>query len=337
MRPTREGKRFILAMVLIAFAALNTGNNLIYLVLSMMLSILALSAVLLVLNMRGIRLVISPDTPVYAGRDAQALLTVQNPKPHLPSYSLRLIGAGGVSGESTLAYVGAASSESLRVGVRYEKRGAYGSGSFRVQSGFPFIFFTRTVTPDTEGRQLVYPELREVGRIISPQSVLGEARRTTAGRAEEFLTLREFADGDDIRHVSWKVSARAGSLMVREYGLDEVRTATVVLVNTGPGGGEGELFETAVSLAASVCASLTGEGFYVRLLTATESVPFGSGQGHLLRLMDFLAVVGEESSWQEPASGAVGGPYVYILKDERSRPPWPPGSGEQRTLYASRV
>ena len=56
MKITREGKRFILTTVLIGVAALNTGNNLIYLIFSLMLSFIALAIVLLRINLSGITL-----------------------------------------------------------------------------------------------------------------------------------------------------------------------------------------------------------------------------------------------------------------------------------------
>ena len=56
MRPTKEGKRFLLATLLIAVAAFNTGNNLIFLILAMMLSMILLSVVILRYNLKGLTL-----------------------------------------------------------------------------------------------------------------------------------------------------------------------------------------------------------------------------------------------------------------------------------------
>ena len=66
MKSTREGKRFFLAAFMIALAAFNTGNNLIYLILSMMLAIFFLSIIVLKINMRKLVLKVYQDNPVYA-------------------------------------------------------------------------------------------------------------------------------------------------------------------------------------------------------------------------------------------------------------------------------
>ena len=52
---TREGRRFLIAVVLIGFAALNTGNNLIYLIFSMVLSISLISFPVALINLKGLK------------------------------------------------------------------------------------------------------------------------------------------------------------------------------------------------------------------------------------------------------------------------------------------
>jgi hypothetical protein len=70
MKTTPEGKRFLLATFLITVAAVNTGNNLIYLILSLMLSFILLSIVLLKINLSGLSLEVSINPPVFAINDS---------------------------------------------------------------------------------------------------------------------------------------------------------------------------------------------------------------------------------------------------------------------------
>jgi len=67
METTREGRRFILAACLIGLAAFNTGNNLIYLIFSLMLSLAALSLLTLRINLSGISARVYLGHPVFAG------------------------------------------------------------------------------------------------------------------------------------------------------------------------------------------------------------------------------------------------------------------------------
>lgn len=94
MNITREGKRFMLATVLIAVAAVNTGNNLIYLIFSLMLSFILLAVVLLRMNLSRISLEVSIDHPVFAGEQTYASFTIKNSKKLIPAYSIRVTASG---------------------------------------------------------------------------------------------------------------------------------------------------------------------------------------------------------------------------------------------------
>ena len=88
MKLTREGKRFFLASILIGIAAFNTGNNLIYLILSMMLALFVLSVAILRINMKNLTVRLFQPGPVFANNPADIALTVKNLK-SFPSYSLQ--------------------------------------------------------------------------------------------------------------------------------------------------------------------------------------------------------------------------------------------------------
>ena len=69
-----------------------------------------------------------------------------------------------------------------------------------------------------------------------------------------FHALREYVVGDDLRHVHWRSSARAGQLLVRQYH-DTRRSHVVLLVDNNPEAyRDADDFELALSIAASVTA-----------------------------------------------------------------------------------
>ena len=93
MKSTKEGKRFFLAAFMIALAAFNTGNNLIYLILSMMLAIFFLSIIVLKINMRKLVLKVHQDNPVYADTPASIAVTMANKK-RIASRSVKVMSSG---------------------------------------------------------------------------------------------------------------------------------------------------------------------------------------------------------------------------------------------------
>ena len=65
-----------------------------------------------------------------------------------------------------------------------------------------------------------------------------------------FHTIRDYAPGDDIRHIHWMSTARTGTLMVRHY-VDNRRPYLGVLVDGDPGAYQHDQFERALEAAAS--------------------------------------------------------------------------------------
>ena len=81
----------------------------------------------------------------------------------------------------------------------------------------------------------------------------------------EFHSLREYVQGDDLRRISWKASARSNELIVKETALEGVKRCTVVL-DTDAGAYDAEGFERAVSAAASLVTGAAAAGLTTRLV-----------------------------------------------------------------------
>jgi uncharacterized protein (DUF58 family) len=318
MRLSREGKRFFLAAFLIGIAAFNTGNNLIYLIFSMMLSMLLLSVMLLRLNMKALVLRVAQDRPIFANSPSSIDVTLSNRK-KLPAYSLRVSMSDRNKGTVHFPEIPASSDISDTVPVVYGRRGVYGYGDIFIESSFPFIFFLKRLSGKVDNRIIVYPEIRDVEKVIPEIAAEGFALPAGIRRGEELSMIREFRYGDDWRRIHWKASAKSAKLMVTEYSSEEPRKLTVILDNLMPY--DDASFEKAVSLAASVTDRFLKEGFFVRLLTCRKVVPFGGGGEHLFKILDVLALIEGQTSWECPLSFGEEpqGLVMLILASEHSR------------------
>lgn len=90
------------------------------------------------------------------------------------------------------------------------------------------------------------------------------------GSAED-VTVREYRQGDDLRRVHWRSSARTGELMVRREEQPWQSRATLLIDNrliVHRGQGIASSLETAVTVTASIAVHLSQRGFAVRLVTA---------------------------------------------------------------------
>ncbi len=334
MKSTREGKRFAIASALIAVAALNTGNNLIYLIFSLMLSFLALSVLLLKANLSGLSLAVKSAPVLFAGQEASLKLLLNNHKRLLSSYSVECL-LPGVLTPVYFAMAPPLRSVEREATVKFERRGVYSYANFQSRSGFPFILFKGARSLKATGEVLVYPALMQVeGLMEGVRGIEGTDVFRLSSSGDDIYSLREFRDGDDRRRIHWKASAKTGDLLVKEYADYEATSVSVVLNNLLPEGGE--LFEKAVSLAASFAKEFLERGYSVRVVTCRRTIPFGSGDEHLFRILDILALITEEDGCNDPLEDAGDGYYLHILKSRRSPRFYCPARGG-KVVYAEDV
>jgi uncharacterized protein (DUF58 family) len=90
---TRAGMIYILITVVIGIAAINTGNNLLYVVVAALLSAILVSGIASALVLRSLALDVHLPEHVFAGRPMLARLFLQNASSWLPSFSVRIVPA----------------------------------------------------------------------------------------------------------------------------------------------------------------------------------------------------------------------------------------------------
>src|SRR4051812_6655517 len=88
---TREGAAYIVLIIILGIAALNTNNNLLFIIVSAMLGAIGISGVSSWAMMRDIELEISLPQHVFAGRSVLGRVTLKNPRRWMPSFSLRVV------------------------------------------------------------------------------------------------------------------------------------------------------------------------------------------------------------------------------------------------------
>ena len=193
-----------------------------------------------------------------------------------PRYVLDEIEAGG--------------SRELKYQVHPDVRGKFTIGPLRVRvaDAFGLVEITRSFAATST--LVVTPKIYPLPRASAASSWLGEGdggMRTISAIGEDDAAPRAYQDGDGLRRVHWRSTARYGQLMVRREEHQWRNSASVFLDtrrSAHSGSGTSATFEFAVSAAASIGAHLTGEGFRARLITeAGEIAPRGTFAGHPAR------------------------------------------------------
>ncbi len=90
---TKAGVVYVLVTLVIGIAALNTGNNLLYIVVAAMLAAILVSGVVSALVLRSLELDVRLPEHVFAGRPVVGRIALRNPRRFLPSFSIRVVPA----------------------------------------------------------------------------------------------------------------------------------------------------------------------------------------------------------------------------------------------------
>lgn len=257
---TREGKRFIAILFIIGIAAINTGNNLLYLVVAMMLSFIIISGILSESAIRGIEISRTLPQHIFAGRLVTVKWNIVNQKRILPSFSLvieeippfksPLIKGGdrgvkglkeGVKGEKEgfiaesdyIVKLPAHTSFSQRKTYTFHKRGLYKLKGFMIKTRFPFGFFMKGRRLLLSGEALVYPNIKPIKHTTT--SIFfksGEVRKRQKGQGFHLYSIRQYTLADDSRLIHWKSTAKTTHLMTKELEQEGNKRVKIIFYNT---------------------------------------------------------------------------------------------------------
>lgn len=303
---TRTGGLFTFGVIGLGFATLNTGNNLLYLLLGALLGLIVVSGWLSEQAVRNLRIVRRPARGT-AGEAIALTYEVINGKRHLPSLALdfREIGAPITA---FLPQVLPGRTAVARTDIIFKRRGVYRLHRFVIGTSFPFGLFVKERDISFAGTIVVWPRTDRVvrePRRAGARARLGAAQSAAAGGRGDFRSLRPYRLGDDRRDVHWRTSARYSEPVVREYERDASETLWIALDLRAE---DGDAAEDAVEIAASLCAQGVSRGERVALVTNDVVVDPGSGTGQLERILDTLARVQfrvDGPSLEPPVSRAV--------------------------------
>ncbi len=293
IRPTREGWWFIGATFTVGLAATNTGNNLLYLILAMMLSFMVVSGMLSEQALRRLRLQREMPRRIFAGMPALFGVRLQNRKRHLPSYALHLAETNPAGGPDALGFflkVAPQKRESWLYPLTFPRRGRHYLPGLRLFTLFPFGLFTKSGRPVLADPVLVYPAVRPLAPDEIPTALqAGWRERYRRGQGAGLYNLRPYRAGDDPRLVHWRTSARTGELILKELEEEDRPQIRLIVEDPFPGT-PAEAVEADLSSVASLAAHAIRQGASLELLTAEGSSGPGAGESHLDRILERLAL-----------------------------------------------
>lgn len=306
---TREGWIYIAGTLLVSLAALNTGNNLLFLVLACLISIILMSGILSSISLSGVEMRLELPEHIFAGQPVRAAVELINEKLTVPSFSLRVeaVRPKGTAASAMLdtpvyfPYLRRQDRIQQGVPLRFPRRGLHRQDAFRIVTRFPFGFLQKSRILDLKTEALVYPSVEatvEMQELLP--SIDGVLESLAKGRGQDLYALRGYVPTDSARHVHWKASARFGSLMVREFSREDDSRVLLVLdprrdpqeeKRTGKAGGMSERFERAVNLCAALAWHFYERNSQFEFRSAGIETPLRPAEENIFEVLRFLATV----------------------------------------------
>ena len=305
-RLTREGRAFLFVTVGVGFAAVNTANNLLYLVLGLLLSLLLVSGVLSDLALWKLQIRRRLPTRMFAAQPSLVEVDATNEKRWLASVSVEVVDEidGTETAPARFLRVGPRETGEASYGFDAPRRGVYELATIRVRTRYPFGLIEKGYTVFQPDELVVYPRLLEHIGAPPTQPVPGDvAPMHRTGRGSEFAgSVRFYREGDEARDIHWKRTASRGDLVIREHEQDSSAQVTLRLDNVCSAGTEDhsawrERFEQAVSEVATMAAAYLAQGVSVQVRASDSASPFvvgGSAPDPIWRFLALLKTVYEE-------------------------------------------
>jgi uncharacterized protein (DUF58 family) len=315
---TREGAIYLLLIAVIAVAALNTGNNLLFMILASLLAGILVSGILSHLVLTDLELDFVLPDHIFAQQPMISRVTLTNEKWFLPSLSVAVSAREDkkrkgpqaaasppqhILGEPVyVPYIPRRASVTQHVEMSFPRRGRYSQEGFRVSTKFPFGFLRKSREVALRREILVLPDVQPTEEFYEILPLIsGEVESSFKGRGHDLYAIRDFQEGDSARHVDWKASAKVQQLKVREFTREDERRVVLVFDTRVPKTDEKSLaqFEKGVSFCACLAWHFYEINAQLQFACGKLETPMTAASEIIYPALEALALV-------EPQTGDAG-------------------------------
>ena len=252
VRLTRIGSTFVLFTIVIGFAALNTGNNALYIALTFLLATLLLSGIASKGGLKHLAIELASVDQAWAGSPAAAVLRVTN---RSPIWNVRdvVIVSDEINPPIVIDMIRRKSSVSVNATFLFGRRGVVELKRVDLYTRYPFGFFLKKRRVPLQSEVVVFPRLLPADGFVERfRAVPGEQTAASRpGQGTEVHSFRDYMRGDSLRQVYWRKSASVGRWIVKQTEADAARAVHVTIDPYKVPGTSEDDFETMVSEAAT--------------------------------------------------------------------------------------
>jgi uncharacterized protein (DUF58 family) len=259
----------------------------VYIIAAAMLSFMAVSGFFGRSNLRGISVAIDVPEEIYARRPVPIRVTLVNSRRFLPAFLIRL-----TLGDTTILFPFVDSHQQATRFVQwvFPQRGTNHFGQVLFSSVFPFNFFIRSKYVAADQSYLVFPEPQRCNLLEQNQNQpqqMGSLNSTHSGYEDDLIAVRNYVDGDPLKHINWKATARTDQLKTKQFAAPLAQPVILDLANLPPGD-----LDTKLSWITYTINRYMKNNVPVGLRLDEQFLPPGIHKGHRLRMLKELAIYG---------------------------------------------
>jgi uncharacterized protein (DUF58 family) len=266
VRLTRIGTSFVIFTVVVGFAAINTGNNALYIGLSFMLGCLLLSGIASKGGLKHLVIEFDGVDEAWATRPAHGRLRIIN-RSRIWNVRDLIVTSSELDAPLLVPLIRRRDEIVLQAMFRFRRRGLVQFSRIDLYTRYPFGFFLKKRRPRLAGEVVVFPRLlgeesaRDRFRVIE-----GEQHSSNRiGGGTDIHSFRDYVSGDSLRRVHWKKSASLGRWIIKQTELEAGRAVHVVVDPYRPSGVSEEAFEEMISEAATFLNEALRRGLHATL------------------------------------------------------------------------
>jgi uncharacterized protein (DUF58 family) len=292
VRLTKVGTTYVLSTIVLSMAALNTGNNALYIAVAFMLGSLLLSGLASKGGLKKIDAEIAGIDEAWAGRTVDGTLRVRNRSKVWNVRDIVII-SPDLEKPVYIPLLPRRSELTVPAAFFFRRRGVAHLSALDSYTRYPFGFFLKKRRLRISSEVVVFPQIaseESARRQFRP--VTGEQSSSSRpGPGTEIHSFREFVRGDSLRHVYWKKSASIGRWIMKQTELDAGRALHVVVDPYKPRGVPEETFEEMIGAAATLVYHAARRNLHVTLSLPRITLQARDGRGasslfHALALLE---------------------------------------------------
>ncbi len=292
--PTRRSLFLFLLCMLVFFGIVGTHNNLLYLVLSIFLTCMAIGWAGPAVFCRHLRMERNLPETATAGTELTVEVCLHNPHRFFSIPALILHNAARFRNDPDRPVLvgGLAAKSEVRFSrpLQLTRRGRWVLEDMRIECAFPMGLFQREWMAGSSAEVLVYPRIVRIrDRLLEGMTVNLSKLSSIPDTEREVRNLRLYRDGDDLRRINWKATARRDMLVVGEYHRVEKRPRVALYLDISSG--RESTKEKAISMIASLAVFYHSRKRLIKLMTSEKTITFGKSERKIRSMLEHLALL----------------------------------------------